>query len=1429
MASRLAPKNGPGRQAAAAKLQKPVKPVSLVDEFVTGTASAFLPPEQDTSSGPLLRAKDIKNPLVRSAANVAATNASAVPFFGRAAKRIVEPEPMLDASKGGKAARVAKGMVNEAPNLARSVGEQLIGQTALGRIMPQTAAAGVTGAALSLADTGVPMGTDTRSKQQALQAGYGGFANAMGMKLGGAASELSEVAMNPALTRIGAQLPFDLLSPLGDVATAGLDVRALIDPTHPEHEETLKVAMQGLVAPIVGHVAGGDANTTNLEASDARDMARARQLPVDASVPGRAPRTFNPESQFVDISEEAQMGPERQAWRTGSPFQTGALARDMEAGRNRAPQGPMVNEVPELMSRLDMEEQQRRAQQDAEFEDALRAMNEQEAIKTRANTLGGVPELAAPSPFPGRLPTIDVRGNQYPAPEQRRPAINRWAPYIGEHWRTTPELQALPELGGALRVEPGEPAGGPGYSAEPRFEAEFQGELAKAKAQLPARIRAGIVLPEIGPQPKTRKGKNAPKPEATSNVTPPDSAKGSVAGELKRLAADEEGFVAIPPIVKTWADEAVQAFDDVMAGRRTARQVYNDAGAGLGRQIDAGVDMLKRPLAETKMKGIRQSVNALMPNRGAGSRYAELRARMDGRTAVAAATRRAFEKRLKPLLKKASKAQIDEMVQVFTNPTKVPHLLTREQLTAVGEARILASALQQRMVGAGILSKNGEQMVLDTLGKHLRRFYRRHEDADVPRRLAKMNPGLLDAAAREFMALDPRIRDLATAKLRLEEYLASKDVEIDKRTGAPQPGAGKLALASPFMQRKLENLPALRQLLGEYTGFGERFSKTHADLAAEAVRGEFLRDLATQPDENGRPFSISKQQRDSGQFPEYTEEIKPSIGTVKMYGDLEGRFMRPVHFEALADVADAPPPGVLAQLLGATNKVFNFANTALSPATIGANMVSGAGYHSVLSDSFVLNPNNWGASEIASKGAKQAYKDSYYGRAISMLMDRTSPQAKELFDAGAAAGMYLDEPIDTRGLLTIQQAIEAGHSPFEALKRVIQDFDKLPVMEQAGRFYNGIDLMYRFASVLKRLDKNTAKGMPYDQAMREAVRWTNHFHPDYSKVPTILKKFQKTPIAGPFLSYMFDSPRVAFNALRHNPMKLGLITGALKALEYGIADSDEEREAKDAARMLMADWEQADMTPMAEIDGRLTYVPLGRLNPLAQLMAQMKNPKFSQFLMNSPAMNALKIGVSGVDNRGVKQVPDPDVATEGEKFTAAMKNFGAVHVSPLTPGIGYQAEQIRKAWEGEPNQYGQRNSLGYALMGLTGVRPRTLELDAGYRFRSFGVSNSADGWAAKARTMAESKQTPTSKIEDMIGQLDERIPALSAKADALNKAYVTATKKYPKSVGTAARRNKTAAKKFMHDSIEKMEDARRELKKRLPANHPLRTGEATSP
>ncbi len=1491
---------------------------SLADEFVTGTASAFLPPEQDTSGGPLFRVEDIKNPVLRGAAQVPATNLSMLPVVGRASRRILEPAPLLGAPTGGKAQRIATGVVNELPNLARGVGEQIAGQSLLSRVMPAPLAAGVTGAAMSLADTGVPMSLDQPADQQKiLQAGYGGFSNLAGGMIGSAAEKLAEGATRKTLARVLPQLPFDIAAPLGDVATSGMDPRAIFDPSSPEHEEALKTAIMGTVPSLAAYGTTASApERANYDAGLQRQEA-IRQQKIAAEMEAQRQR----EDQFSADFEEAN--------RINEILPTIPLEQGERAYREREALGEAIGD------------------EKNEFQQRIH-----DIAMGRVPTIGTAPLLAGTMNMEGRggidAPLRPERSPEFSGPlsPPMSDVTNTYAPGVQSgpplEVGPLPRLESVPNRMRGIegQLAPSTPFDRPpleqgfmGEGAPERMSqdlASYQQELRAAREQLPARIEQGEAqkraakVPQVTPKKAAAKvaeagiaaanetggpmrnivenefadvlsqidmaimdahagrltepvvvsipddgefkipanvesltkfrerfskekkplmaGTPPPKPPsiATLNkgvgkmeyrgpesfpftVTSPEHA----ARLLKNLGPDYMRGNSIYQTLKTDEEYTRMGADIFYAQQRrnaasqaaplaegpkpkrtrgggglsrrrsegglvlnpgpvlsAAAQKVNDAVINAGKAFDSALQSGKRALVERKTisgTGSTRAASYLMPNRGAGPAVAAIKSVRDGKRGADAYLRVAFEESgMDKVLDKATDQQLRDMDRLADDPNAPAYSLTAEQRKMVADSRRYLADLQNKLIATKALSKNAADIVNNSRGQYFRRFYRFHEDDAVPANLRKKDPALYRNAVTEFMGLNG-INSRVIGEQRFNELITEMQTESKKANKDQQKaGAGTALLRSPFLQRKLENQPALRKLLGEYTGFKDRFSKTAADLSEEIVRAEFFTDLVRTTDEKGRPFAVTRAQRDSGAFPEYSKEVPISTGGVKQYGAAEGMFMRPHHFDALEDGADRIPGFVGELLTDFVGKPFNLANTAFSTGTLGANFVSGATLHSALSDSFIGNPMNL----------------PYYGRAIEALTDRTSPLSQELLRAGAAAGVYLDEPIssDRASLILkdIKKELDGGKSPLHVMRKIMGNVDKAPGAKEVARIYNSVDLMFRYASVLKRLEKNQKRGMPRDLALREAVAFTNKFHPDYSKIPTFLKGFQKSGFAGPFLSYTFDLPRVMYNGLRHNPLKFAAIAGTVAALDGGILMSDEEEADNEKIKELFTDLERADLTFMKEMDGELAYLPMGRINPMASLVTMARNPDPSQYFLSSPEMQALIFAITGRDTRGRTQMPDD--ATAMEKTSAALKRLGSSLLPPITPKIGYEWKRIEDAYRGKADEYGRTQNLPFALAGQSGVRPRKFEADANLLFRSLDATRGFEDRVRKMNRLIDSERTSVGELEESIADIQRGLAKVIEDETRFMDAYATAQRRYPKSVSKHQKDNVGAAK-----------------------------------
>lgn len=1416
-------------------------------EFSTGVASVFLPPEQDTTGGAILKPGGVVGKL----ANIPA----ALPVVGRVSRRIVEPSPIVDPpKKGGKIAEnIGRSLVNSAPDIARTVGENIGAQAILEKVgVPRPVAGFLAGAGVSMADTGVPMDWDTRGKQQTLQAAFAGATNAAIPAIGSLARE-SGMGVTK---QIAAQAALDVPAAVANVPVSGLDLNAILDSQHPEHEAALTALAEGTVPAILGAV---ETRRTGkrIKAGEAANAAESQRVTAEIR------RAAMVEAERARI--QGLLDAEQQSRLSRESLDRGQIE---------------TMELPDMIA----------AEQNQQANDVLmrRILNRPE------------PELAMPEPA-----DFDVN---------------------------------------PLPIDPNfEDIGGVPYR-EPEFllatnEVEFQRQLLEAQQQLPARIRQGIVLPEIRENLLPRKGTNAPTPEATPNATAAGSAK--VGGgnldlnnrevslawrdEVLRNLGDEAEltrlFSMLPPadqaanskfgyaVAQSLNGEATGStlpsripvpgyrsfekwrqriiFPDLpesalpvakkagggvspFANRRRNRGsmlnipaevmamtgatliaghlVNKWAGGAFGRAYDTALLKAKRKVTGSKST-VAEAARMFMADHGAGTEFGRVSRMLKGDEEASNAFRTLLDQ--DPVLRGvegASDLQLDVMHEAVTSDSIPPQklaILAPKQRAAVDFMKNAVEGAQTEAVARGIGSDRFREIINDSLGDFLRRGYAMNANPSVWKRNRKQYPAAWRSAVEE-VALRTR-KDIEEARLARDPNappinnplhpMEIKQAESDlvawmhklqgemKGRSTPAYGAGFKIPQGPFKARTMDDMPATRKIMGEYKHPLDAFSKTIADMHTVMNRDLFFKRLAGMKDENGVPFASIRANEETG----HVVQVPFEEGrTMQPYGQMSGLYVSPSVYEAMNDSLGMSGIAGLEKVLNTMSKPMFVNQTALSTGTTGANILSNALFGSELSNTSLTNPKNYPFYGQAIDLIKNARNATPSGRKWKLTngMDVPVPNFKELADGGAFAGTLLHDPTMTEAWRSLPKMLAEGRSFADWLGQFVSKYDKTPGIKQAVQFYRSVDHVFRAAAVLKKMKQNLDAGMSRQDALKDAGNHADLFMQNYDKIPPIAKGFQKSLLASPFQSYPIDMLRVMANGARHNPVKMGLLFGLMAAMKAGYngVNTDEEREGMEIANPLFTDFEQPDVNAWVISNGKLTYLPTARVLPTASLMSMIQNPQFKQFFMGNPYVTFLATMGGMEPPRGAER-PSREASTM-ERLGVAGRNLGKAMVPPLLGG--WEFDRLRNAYYGEPDKYGRVQDPVYATMGTTGLRPRSMEWDSRFKIRARSLAGDTGDRIFQAMTLVDAPHPSSVDIVKEIEKLKAVQAHVEERAEALRNALAAGEKIAPKSVSEKYGSNVKDANDALQNARTQIRNAVNKAERRLQdvmTEHP----EATTP
>lgn len=609
--------------------------------------------------------------------------------------------------------------------------------------------------------------------------------------------------------------------------------------------------------------------------------------------------------------------------------------------------------------------------------------------------------------------------------------------------------------------------------------------------------------------------------------------------------------------------------------------------------------------------------------------------------------------------------------------------------------------------------------------------------------------------------------------------------------------------ANPFKQRKLgTGDEAIMRLLGDKSeNFIEAYDFTRAKLADFTENLRMMRSLAQDPE-------ISSATRDDAKG--FTVQISKNAGFPSSMGELQGRWVTPEVATQLKDLWFAK--GVLHRAFEAISGPFKFAQTALSPGTIGANIATNAGIVATLAGASPFNPANAKYYRDAAKMAWDFVDITNKGRAVK------NPRLMEMIRAGVMNDQYLPPPQESGLYSRFLGSMKTSDNPYlamlEALKRGAGFAGG-----KASDAYRATDMLFRIAITLKYMDQ----GMSLPKAVAEMDKVT----PNYRHLPLAVRNLQNVPLlTTPFVSFTLDAPRWITNAAVKRPVAFALLAAMTGALAKGyistnlIGTGDRGFEEKERAAIkdiepLFNRFERGVPKAYAMMDdGRMVYLSQGRMNALASLYGMKETAGLENFFFGSPVMKFLTQSF-GLD----KTLPSD--AGNWERVKIALGNAAKSYVPPPLPG-GRDYERLADALVGRASKTGRVQDPEYATLGLGfGYRPAFFTWDIAAEENASAISGAARSRLREIDRTLDAAQLEPKDMLLVLKELDRLEPQYAERLAELDDAISVASKTFPKSV-SAKKAENLANYKRSRDGVlsafkSKREKVLAELRKTDPA------------
>lgn len=273
------------------------------------------------------------------------------------------------------------------------------------------------------------------------------------------------------------------------------------------------------------------------------------------------------------------------------------------------------------------------------------------------------------------------------------------------------------------------------------------------------------------------------------------------------------------------------------------------------------------------------------------------------------------------------------------------------------------------------------------------------------------------------------------------------------------------------------------------------------------------------------------------------------------------------------------------------------------------------------------------------------------------------------------------------------------------------------MLESAGKglekkFLGNLGRLYQLEEELFKIAKGRyllEQGFNVPNAFKEAEKWLFN----YNKIPEFIRKVRTHPFGAPFITFQYKAfPRV-LEALIKRPMtviKYPLLMGVME--QYAIKKFNL---TPDQVAIIKKDKPLTYILPITDKHGNIRIFNLQYIVPYGEVFEKRKVagwevPTFGlmQNPMYSTPYNILKLNRDAFTG---KEIISED-ASETKKAKQVFKYLGNQLLPPLTPGIGYPAESIRKAIEGRSDRYGIKTDYWWEIIGnITGLKTQPINVD----------------------------------------------------------------------------------------------------------------------
>lgn len=306
---------------------------------------------------------------------------------------------------------------------------------------------------------------------------------------------------------------------------------------------------------------------------------------------------------------------------------------------------------------------------------------------------------------------------------------------------------------------------------------------------------------------------------------------------------------------------------------------------------------------------------------------------------------------------------------------------------------------------------------------------------------------------------------------------------------------------------------------------------------------------------------------------------------------------------------------------------------------------------------------------------------------------------KELKKLGLGYGTFTKTEIES--LINIYQSNSSIGQMLASAKDVLAPFKKL------NNLYELEEELFKVAKVRHLLEQ----GFTVSNAFREAQKWLFN----YNAIPEFIRNIRNAPLGSPFITFQYKAlPRI-FEALIKNPLdvaKYPILFGALEKYainKFNLSDMD--------VQVIKKNKPLTYILPFTDSAGQLRLYDLQYTLPYGQFFEfGERGPVAALGFGNNPLFSVpYNLFITNRDPYTGREIVDKN-SNLYRQFKEQMKFIGNQLLPPLTPYIGYSANQIGKSIQGIPlNKYGDRPDYILEVLGaVTGLKTKPVNIPTAY-------------------------------------------------------------------------------------------------------------------